>query len=177
MTSTVFPPLVCIVGKSDSGKTTLIEKLVPALAGLGLRVGTIKHDVHGFDIDHPGKDSWRHKRAGAAMTVISSPRKLALVKDTDRDHGLDELLAYFDGCDLVLTEGYKRERKPKIEVYRSEAHPEPLCRGDENLIALVSDEDLDLGVPRFGLEDAAGLARFLKDRFHGPALKAVEEGP
>ena len=158
-------PLVCIVGKSDSGKTTLIEKLLPQLRRLGLSVGTIKHDVHGFDIDHPGKDSWRHKQAGASLTLISSPRKLALVKDTDHDSRLEELLPYFKGLDLVLTEGYKRESRPKVEIFRPEAHPEPLCRGDENLVAMVSDFDIDLGVPRFGLEDAGGLALFLKQTF------------
>jgi molybdopterin-guanine dinucleotide biosynthesis protein B len=160
-----LPPLVCIVGRSDSGKTTLIEKLLPALVRLSLRVGTIKHDVHGFDIDRPGKDSYRHKQAGAATTIISSPAKLAMVRDTDHDLTLDELLPYFRGLDLVLTEGYKRETKPKVEIYRPEAHPEPLCRGDENLVALVGDVEIDLGVPRFGLEDADGLAAFLKERF------------
>lgn len=158
-------PLVCIVGKSDSGKTTLIEKLVPELKKLGLRVGTIKHDVHGFDIDHPGKDSFRHKRAGAAATIISSPKKMALVMDSDHDHALDELTGYFNGLDIILTEGFKRETKPKVEVYRPEAHPEPLCLGDGSLIALVSDAEVDLGVPRFALDDAAGLAGFLKNRF------------
>jgi len=159
------PPLVCIVGKSGSGKTTLIEKLVPELTKLGLTVGTIKHDVHGFEMDRPGKDSWRHKQAGAKMTLISSPAKLALVKDTDHDHSLDELAGWFQGLDLILTEGYKREAKPKVEVFRPEAHHEPLCREDKNLIALVSDIPLDMGAPRFGLEDPAGVAAFLKKRF------------
>ena len=159
-----LPPLICIVGRSDSGKTTLLEKLLPELNKLELTVGTIKHDVHGFDIDRPGKDSWRHKQAGSRATIISSPAKMAMVRDTDHDHTLDELLGFFRGFDLVLTEGYKREAKPKIEIYRPEAHPEPLCRGDENLVALVSDVAVDLGVPRFGLEDAAGLAAFIKKR-------------
>ncbi|MBW2092648.1 MAG: molybdopterin-guanine dinucleotide biosynthesis protein B [Deltaproteobacteria bacterium] len=163
---TSHPPVVCIVGKSNAGKTTLIEKLVPELARLSLAVGTIKHDVHGFDIDIPGKDSWRHRQAGALRTVISSPSKLALIRDTNHDLSLDELAAFFEGMDLVLTEGYKREHKPKVEVYRPEAHTEPLCRGDDNLIALVSDAPLDLGVARFGLNDAAGLAAFLKAYFH-----------
>jgi len=159
------PPLVCIVGKSDSGKTTLIENLVPELIKLGLAVGTIKHDVHGFDIDHPGKDSWRHKQAGARITVISSPQKLALIRDTDHDSALEELTAYFQGVDLILTEGFKREAWPKVEVFRPEAHPEPLCREDDHLIALVSDAPLDLSVPRFGLREYSRLAAFLKKRF------------
>ena len=159
------PPIVLIVGKSDAGKTTLIEKLVPELKARGLKIGTVKHDVHGFDIDHPGKDSWRHKQSGSEATIISSPQKLALVRNTDHDHTLDELIPYLHGMDLILTEGYKRERKPKVEIYRPAAHPDPLCRDDEDLIALASDEDLDLGVPRFGLEDSAGLAEFLIRHF------------
>jgi len=160
-----LPPLVCVVGRSNAGKTTFMEKLLPELARLALSVGTIKHDVHGFDIDVPGKDSWRHKRAGARRTVISSPAKLALVQDTDHDWSLDELLGFFRGMDLVLVEGYKRAERPKIEVYRPEVHAEPFCSSDENLIALVSDAPLDLNVPRFGLNDAAGLAAFLKRHF------------
>jgi molybdopterin-guanine dinucleotide biosynthesis protein B len=155
-------PLICLVGRSDSGKTTFIEKLVPQLMALGLAVGTVKHDVHGFDIDHPGKDSWRHKKSGASVTIISSPNKLAMVKDTDHDSTLDELIPYFDGLDIILTEGYKREDRPKIEIYRPEAHPEPLCNNDPKLLALVTDAPLDLGVPKYGLEDAAGLALFIK---------------
>jgi len=158
--------MVCIVGKSNSGKTTLIEKLLPELARLSLAVGTIKHDVHGFDIDIPGKDSWRHRQAGSLRTIISSPAKLALIRDTDHDLNLDELAGYFQGMDIILTEGYKRENKPKVEIYRPEAHASPLCQGDENLIALVTDAQVDLGVPRFGLEDAAGLAVFIKERFN-----------
>jgi molybdopterin-guanine dinucleotide biosynthesis protein B len=99
-----FPPVVCFVGKSNSGKTTLIEKLVLEFTSRGLAVGTIKHDVHGFDIDIPGKDSWRHKKAGARRTVISSPAKLSLIQDTDHDHSLGEIVPYFCGLDLIVAE-------------------------------------------------------------------------
>jgi molybdopterin-guanine dinucleotide biosynthesis protein B len=159
------PPIVLIVGRSDAGKTTLIEKLLPRLTALGLRVGTVKHDVHGFSIDHPGKDSYRHKAAGAVQTILSSPQKLAMVRDTDHDHTLEELLPLFNGVDLILTEGYKREARPKVEIFRPEVYADPLCREDDNLVALVSDASVDLGVPRFGLEDLDGLAGFLKQRF------------
>ena len=158
-------PIVSFVGHSNTGKTTLIEKLVPELGRLGLDVGTIKHDVHGFDIDVPGKDSWRHKQAGAKRTIIASPKKLALIQDTDHDLSLEELAVYFRGLDLILTEGYMREGKYKVEVFRPEVHSEPLCRGDKKLIALVSDTTLDLGVPRFRTGDVAGMASFLKKRF------------
>nr|NIR17513.1 molybdopterin-guanine dinucleotide biosynthesis protein B [Desulfobacterales bacterium]NIW15817.1 molybdopterin-guanine dinucleotide biosynthesis protein B [Candidatus Bathyarchaeota archaeon] len=111
------PAIVSIVGKSGSGKTTLLEKLIPELTGMGLKVGTIKHDVHGFEIDHPGKDSWRHKQAGSRITIISSPQRIGMVMDVDHDHTLDELASFFSGVDIILTEGYKRENKPKIEIF------------------------------------------------------------
>ena len=160
-----IPAIVSIVGKSGSGKTTLLEKLIPELTGMGLKVGTIKHDVHGFEIDHPGKDSWRHKQAGSGITIISSPQRIGMVMDVDHDHTLDELASFFSGVDIILTEGYKRENKPKIEIFRREAHTEPLCSNDSNLIALMTNGDVDLGVPRFALEDIEGLARFLAGHF------------
>lgn len=158
-----IPPIVSVVGKSNSGKTTLVEKLLPALKNLNLKIGTIKHDVHGFEIDVPGKDSWRHRQAGADRTIISSSQKLALIRDTDHDMTLDELAHYFIGMDMILTEGYKRESKPKIEIFRSTVHEEPLCQNDPNLIALVSDKTLDMGVPCFGLDDSTEIAAFIKD--------------
>ncbi|MBW2622197.1 MAG: molybdopterin-guanine dinucleotide biosynthesis protein B [Deltaproteobacteria bacterium] len=161
-----LPPIVCFIGRSNSGKTTLIEKLLPALNRLGIKAGTIKHDVHGFDIDKPGKDSWRHKEAGAKRTVISSPAKLALVQDTDHDFTLDELAGFFKGLDLILAEGYKREQKPKIEIFRPEADERPLFDGNGTLIALVSDTETGLDVPVFGLEDIDGLAEFIRKHFH-----------
>jgi molybdopterin-guanine dinucleotide biosynthesis protein B len=161
-------PILSIVGKSDSGKTTLIEKLIPELRHMGIRVGTVKHDVHGFEMDHPGKDSWRHKQAGASVTLISSPKRIGMVKDVDHDHGLDELLPFLSDVDIVLTEGYKRESKPKIEIYRPEIHSQPLCKDDPMLIALVTDGPLDLGVTRFSTTDARGLASFIIKHFNLP---------
>jgi molybdopterin-guanine dinucleotide biosynthesis protein B len=161
-----MPPIISIVGNSDSGKTTLLEKLIAELAARGYCVGTVKHDIHGFDIDHQGKDSWRHKHAGAHTVVISSPAKVAVVKDAETEETLDSLASkYFQDVDLILTEGYKKEDKPKIEVFRSRVHAAPLFEGDEHLAALVSDVSLDLGVPCFDLEDAAGLADFMEERF------------
>ncbi|MFC1863388.1 molybdopterin-guanine dinucleotide biosynthesis protein B [Thermodesulfobacteriota bacterium] len=158
-------PVVTLVGKSGTGKTTFLEKLLPALKERGLRIGTIKHDVHGFELDHPGKDSWRHKQAGADTTVISSPKQIGMVRDVDHDHTVSELIPIFSNMDLVIVEGFKKEKNPKVEIFRSEVSREPLCSSDENLIALVSDKNLDLGVPRFDLEDVQGLADFLIDFF------------
>ncbi len=162
---TEMPPIVSIVGKSGSGKTTLMEKLIPELRRMGLSVGTIKHDVHGFEIDHPGKDSWRHKQAGSLITIISSPKRIGMVMDVDHDHALDELVSFFSGVDIILTEGYKGEQKPKVEIFRREVHTEPLCLNDSNLIAMMTNEDVDLGVPRLATDDIWGLADFLVKHF------------
>ena len=159
------PPIISIVGASGAGKTTLLERLIPELTRRGLRVGTIKHDVHGFELDKPGKDSWRHKQAGAAISMISSPRQMGMVMDVDHDSEPNELAPFFTGVDLILTEGYKRGREPKVEVFRSEILPEPMCKDDPQLMALVSDEAVDVGVPRYSTEDIIGLAGFLIAQF------------
>jgi molybdopterin-guanine dinucleotide biosynthesis protein B len=160
------PTLVSIVGFSGSGKTTLLEKLIHELAARGYRVGTIKHDVHGFEMDTPGKDSWRHKQAGAVATIISSPRRIGMVMDVDHDHDPDELKRFFQDVDIVFTEGYKRGDKPKVEIFRAGLRGEPLCKDDDHLIGLVTDTAVDLGAPRFSLDDVKGLADFLIGRFN-----------
>ena len=162
------PPIITIVGLSGAGKTTLLEKLIAELTRCGLRVGTIKHDVHGFEMDLPGKDSWRHKQAGAKVTVISSPGRIGMVKDVDHDHTLEEIMPLLGDVDLILAEGYKRADQPKLEVFRADVHDGPLCRGDRNLIALISEAALDLGVPRFSPQDVTALAEVLRRHFHLP---------
>lgn len=163
-----MPEAVSFVGKSGSGKTTLLEKVIAELVRRGLRIGAIKHDAHRFDIDHPGKDSHRLAAAGAVVTLISSPEKLALVRRHDAAPGIEEILrVYFDDVDLVLIEGFKRSGLPKIEVHRRRHSPELICRGaqrDEALLAVASDEPLDLDVPIFDLNDAAAVADFLRSR-------------
>ena len=131
-----MPPIISVVGKSESGKTTLIEKLIPELKNRGYRIGTIKHAHHNFDMDKEGKDSWRHKAAGSETVVIVSPGKISIVKDEDLER-LEHLEKYFDGMDLVITEGFKREKMPKIEVCRAERNKEPLCQDDNTLIAIL----------------------------------------
>ncbi len=159
-------PIVSIVGTSNSGKTTLIEKLVPELVRRGYRVATIKHDVHGFDMDREGKDSWRHKKAGAHTVVISSPQKLALIRDVDHDADLAELgEKYIQDVDLILSEGFKRNNQPKIEVFRREMKRELLCTREDNLLALATDQPFDIGVPCLGLEDASGLVDLIEEKF------------
>jgi len=158
------PALVAIVGKSDSGKTTLIEKLVPELVRFGLRVGTVKHDAHSFEIDHPGKDSWRHGQAGAHAYVVASRERLAYIARLDGEVPLADIARrYFAGFDLVVAEGYKRSAPHRVEIFRTGAgHDAPLCEPGEAL-ALVTDAPLD-HVSRFGLDDGRALAQFLVTR-------------
>ncbi len=159
-------PIISIVGKSDSGKTTLIEKLVPELTRRGHRVATVKHDVHGFEVDREGKDSWRHKKAGAHTVVISSPEKVALIRDVERDLSLGEIRdKLIRDVDLILSEGYKRDVQPKIEIFRKEKHQELLCAKEDNLIAIVTDKTFNIGVPCFDLEDMKGLSSFIEKEF------------
>ena len=154
-------PILCIAGRSQTGKTTLIEKLIPVLKNRGYRIGTIKHSHHFFEMDKTGKDSWRHKDAGAETVIIASPGKIAMVK-SDHEGTLDSLVNYFSDMDLVITEGYKGEAKPKIEVVRAARHQQALLADDANLIAIVTDVDMSAEVPVFGMEDIDQLADFIE---------------
>jgi molybdopterin-guanine dinucleotide biosynthesis protein B len=165
ITPGTIPPIVSIVGYSDSGKTKLIEKLISAFKQRGVRVGTIKHDVHGFEMDRPGKDSWRHKQAGASTTIITSPRQIGMVMDADHDHHPLELMPLMAGMDIVLVEGFKRANLPKIEVFRSKNGKPPACRGDKNLIAVVSNTSLDWSVPRYAADDFESLTDVIIQKF------------
>jgi molybdopterin-guanine dinucleotide biosynthesis protein MobB len=160
---------VSFVAKSGTGKPTLLEKVIADLKGRGWRVGVIKHDAHRFDIDHPGKDSHRLAAAGADTMLISSPEKLAVVKKHAASPPIGELIAtYFGDVDIVLTEGFKLSDLPKIEVHRRERSSTLLCRGEQHdptLIAVASDEQLELDVPLFDLNDAGAVARFIEERF------------
>ncbi len=164
------PPVVAVVGKSNAGKTTFLEKLIRELKKRNIRVGTIKHDVHGFDMDKPGKDTWRHARAGADTVAISSPAKVAVIKKLKEEMSLDRLAEMISDVDIILTEGYKRSDKPKIEINRTARSTELLCAPGE-LIALVSDAEWDIGVPVFDLDDAAGVAALLEERYELPGDK------
>lgn len=167
-----MPPVIAFIGKPDSGKTTLLEKLIPELRRRGYRIGTIKHHVHAFEMDRPGKDTWRHKQAGASTVALSSPTGLGLIRDVDGDLSIEELVGrYYGDIDLVLVEGYKRLALPKIEVFRSALHPEPLPDRDETWVAMVSDTSCPADLPCFGLDDVAGLADFLEERFIKPFPK------
>lgn len=158
---------VSFVAQSGTGKTTLLEKVIAELKLRGYRIGVIKHDAHRFDIDHPGKDSYRLTQAGADTMLISSPEKLALVKHHAEPPPVAELIAtYFDDVDLILTEGFKKSGLPKIELHRSEHSATLICRGDEHdpdLIAVASDEPLLLDVPVLDLNNPAQVADFVEE--------------
>jgi molybdopterin-guanine dinucleotide biosynthesis protein B len=155
--------VISVVGKSGSGKTVFLEKLIAVLNRRGLKIGVIKHDPHGFEIDTPGKDSWRHARAGSATVVLSSPERLAIIKRLDEEMTLDALVStYLQDVDLVITEGYKTGRKKKIEVSRRE-RSQDLVSPTQDLIAIVTDQNFDLPVPHFGLDDAEALADLLEE--------------
>jgi molybdopterin-guanine dinucleotide biosynthesis protein MobB len=159
-------PIVSIVGKSESGKTTLIEKLIAELTCRGWRVATIKHNRHGFEIDHEGKDSWRHKKAGAVTTVLVSSRQVAVIEDVDTDYELAEIRErYIRNADIVLAEGYKGNPHPKIEVFRTDLRRKLLCGPEDNLIALAGDQPIHAGVPCFDRNDATGIADLIEKRF------------
>ncbi len=159
-------PIISIVGRSDSGKTTFIEKLVPELTARGYRIATVKHDVHGFEVDREGKDSWRHKQAGAHTVVISSPKKVALIRDVEKDLSLEEIRGkLIRDVDLILSEGYKKDVQPKIEVFRKEKHQELLCTKEDQLIAIVSNKRFDMGVPCFSLDDVKGVADLIERNY------------
>ena len=154
-------PIVSIVGKSDAGKTTLLEKLIPELKRRGYRVATIKHDAHEFEIDHPGKDSHRHFHAGSDWTVIASSTKLASVRRLDSELALEAIAATISGVDLILTEGFKREARQRIEVSRRARSTELISHPSE-LLAVAADYSLQPGVPVYDLNDARGLVDLIE---------------
>jgi molybdopterin-guanine dinucleotide biosynthesis protein B len=163
--SVKLPPVVSLVGESGSGKTVFLEKLIAVLKSRGLKVGVVKHQPHGFEIDRPGKDSWRFAEAGSDTVILSSPSKVAVIKQLQEEMALDAVVsAYLQDVDLVITEGYKRGPKKKIEVSRRERSQE-LVSPPEDLIAIVTDRAFDLPVPHFGLDDAEGVANLLAGRF------------
>lgn len=158
-------PIISIVGRSKSGKTTLIERLIPEFMKRGYRIATIKHHGKDFQIDHEGKDSWRHKQAGAQTVIVSSPQKVALIEDVSQDLSLDELATRFiQGADIIIAEGFKRDKHPKIEVFRKEIHPHPLAPQLGNVIAVVSDSPLPLDIPCLNINDIKGIADFIEKR-------------
>jgi molybdopterin-guanine dinucleotide biosynthesis protein B len=150
-------------GWSGSGKTTLIEKLIPLFVQRGLKVALIKHAHHTFDVDQPGKDSYRHREAGCIEILVSSSRRWALVHELRGapEPGFPELLARLSPADLVLVEGFKRERLPKLEVYRAVTGEPLLHPEDKDIVAIATDAPVDTGLPQLDINDARAIAGFV----------------
>lgn len=157
-----MPPLVAIVGNSDTGKTTLIEKLIPALKQRGYTVGTVKHTHHGFKMDKQGKDTWRHQAAGADTVVAVSPNRIAFVKTSPLD-SLAAALPFLEDRDIVLVEGFKSGDCPKIEIFRKAAGRRPVCLDDPRLVALVTDVETTTPLPVFGPDDIGLITDFIEN--------------
>ena len=167
-----MPPIISIVGKSKSGKTTLMEGMIRELKSRGYRVGTIKHTPQGMTLDEPDKDSCRHIQAGSEVTVVNSPDKVVLVKPVRQALTLDETAHLIgEDCDIILAEGFKQENAPKIEVHRREIGP-PLS-SVKKLIAIATDEPLETKVRQFSLQDIKGLADLLEEGFIKPQRERI----
>jgi molybdopterin-guanine dinucleotide biosynthesis protein B len=153
-------------GWSGSGKTTLIEQLIPLLTRDGLTVSLVKHAHHDFDVDQPGKDSWRHRKAGCAEVLVSSARRWALMHELgeEPEMTLSESLARLSPCDLVLIEGYKRAPIPKLEIHRSEIGKPPLFPGDPHIVGFATDAPerfADARLPVLDLSNAQAIRSFV----------------
>ncbi len=165
-----MPPIVSIIGKSDTGKTALIEKLIRELASRGYRVATIKHAPQDLVFDQPEKDSWRHIQAGSAATAVSSQDRMVLIKPVSQALTIDQVARYLgEDYDIILAEGFKEGDTPKIEVHRREIGP-PLS-AVKKLIAMVTDEPLETKTRQFAPEDIKGLASLLEEGFIKPQKK------
>lgn len=157
-----------LAGWSGSGKTTLAIKLIPALVARGVAVSTIKHAHHSFDIDHPGKDSYEHRQAGATEVMVASGERWALMRELRgaAELSIEDLIARMSPVDLVLVEGFKREPHDKLEVFRAALRRAPLCRRDPRIVAIASDEPAssalaEVTLPRLDLNDVGAIAAFI----------------
>jgi molybdopterin-guanine dinucleotide biosynthesis adapter protein len=150
-------------GYSGSGKTTLIERLIPLFTAQGLRVALVKHAHHTFDVDQPGKDSYRHRNAGCTEVLITSSRRWVLMHELRGapEPGLGEHLEHLSPCDLVLVEGYKREAIPKLEIYRSSVGEPLLHPHDEHIVAIASDQPVKTSLPQFDLDQPQAISEFV----------------
>ncbi|HWC50960.1 MAG TPA: molybdopterin-guanine dinucleotide biosynthesis protein B [Nitrospira sp.] len=158
-------PIICFVGKSNSGKTTFIERVIPELVRAGYKIATVKHAGHGFDLDTEGKDSWRHKQAGASSVVILSKGSMAMFADVSDQLKVDDIRDRFldASYDLIIAEGWKHEGYPKIVIIREQVGEIPIS--PEGLLAVVSDKPIDLKVPRFELDDVQAVAALIMKHF------------
>jgi molybdopterin-guanine dinucleotide biosynthesis protein B len=157
-------PIISVVGRSEGGKTTLLERLIVELKRRGRKVAIIKHTHHDFEIDEIGKDSWRFSQAGGDVVTVSSPRRFAIFKQVEQDLGPQELARFMVGdYDLILTEGFMRSDTLKIEVHRKEIGGELLC-SPQQLLAVITDEPLDVDVPQFSKDEAQKIVDLIENK-------------
>lgn len=166
------PPLICIVGQSNTGKTTFLEKLIAEFKQRGYRVGAIKHCHGEFEIDQPGKDSWCFARAGADAVCVSAPGKVALIKKIERELPLEEVVSLLNDVDIVLAEGYKSANRPRIEVLAPQGEP---VASRENIICMVGRPASKPKVPCFDPDDASGVVSLLEKLFLPGLVKSSKK--
>ena len=166
-------PIVCFVGKSNSGKTTFIERVIPELVRAGYKIATVKHAGHGFDLDTQGKDSWRHKQAGASSVVVLSKGSMAMFADVGEEMKVEDVRARFldETYDLIIAEGWKDEGYPKVVIVREQVGEIPIS--PEGVLAVVSDKPVNVPVPVFDLDDVSGVAALIMTHF--PRVKQEHE--
>ncbi len=158
------PAVVEIIGHSGSGKTTLIERLIPEIRQRQLRLAVIKHTSHRHEFDREGKDSYRMRKAGAEVVLVSSPAMFALFRDVSQELSLEEILSHVPmNIDLVLAEGYKSHTYPAIEVYRPPVSRELLAGTREQVRAVVTESELDVKLPVFSPRDIRGITDFIME--------------
>jgi molybdopterin-guanine dinucleotide biosynthesis protein B len=167
-----MPPVISIVGKSKSGKTTVIESLVRELKSRGYQVATIKHAPSGITFDESGKDSWRHIEAGSQATVLSSPNNVVLVKPVSQDAPLEDIVHLLgEDYDIILTEGFRQEGAPKVEVHHKGTGP--VLKNIRKRIAVVTDEPLETRAKQFSFDDTKSLVDLLERGFIKPQKKRI----
>lgn len=160
-----MPKVISFVGRSNSGKTTVVSQLIAELKRRGLKVGVIKHAHHGFRLDREGSDSSTYGNAGADAVMLASPQGMALMRPDPADTDLDRLTGFLSDMDLIITEGFKRTDKPKIEVYRATLDEPPLGDRLANCVAVVSDDPVPTDLPRFSPSDISGIADYIFKAF------------
>ena len=158
-------PVISFIGRHNSGKTTILEKVIRGLKKKGYKVAVIKHHKGDFELDIQGKDTWRLAEAGSDVVVISSPQKTAVIRQTEQELTLDRIKEMvWEGMDIVISEGYKFDNKPKIEVFRSEVS-DRILSDEKDLVALVTDRKFDINVPQFSFDEAEGIVELIIDKY------------
>lgn len=158
-------PVISIVGYSNSGKTTILTKIISELKIRGYKVATIKHHGGDFEMDHKGKDTYMHMEAGADTVILSSPGKFAMISKVEEEKKLDDLISYIGDVDIIITEGYKAENKPKIEVYRKSIGKDRINCGEGELICIISDMKIEENIPCFNFKEVKLITDFIENGY------------